>query len=136
MLLRRAADLAALSHLTLVAFLLAGGFLARHRPKVAAAHLATLAATAAVYAGGFACPLTVAEKRLRELAGDEVYRGGFLEHYLVSPIHPEGMNEAIGAAFVGVVAVTTVVAYGLLLRTGGAGSPPGRAGRTGHRWWG
>ncbi len=116
MLLRRAADAVALSHLSLIGFLLAGGFVARGRPGVTKAHLATLAATAAVYAGGLDCPLTVWEKDLRQLAGDQVYRGGYIEHYLVSPFHPEGMNKGIGLAFVGTVVATTAVAYRHRLR--------------------
>jgi hypothetical protein len=111
MLFRRAADAVAVSHLSLIAFLLAGGFVARRRPGVAKTHLGILAATAAVYIGGFDCPLTVWEKDLRRLAGDHVYRGGYIEHYLVSPFHPGGMNTGIGLAFVGTVVATTAVAY-------------------------
>lgn len=112
MVLRRAADLMALSHLSVIVFLLAGGFVARRHPRVTKAHLATLAATAAVYAAGHDCPLTTWEKGLRQMAGDEVYGGGYLEHYLVSPFHPAGMNAGIGLAFVGVVVASTALAYG------------------------
>lgn len=111
MVLRRAADAVAISHLGLIVFLLAGGFLARRHPRVTRAHVVALAATAAVYAAGLDCPLTDWEKGLRRLAGDDVYRGGFLEHYLVSPVHPEGMSPAIGRAILAVAAVTTAVAY-------------------------
>lgn len=111
MLFRCAADAVAVSHLSLIGFLLAGGFVARGRPAVTTAHVATLAATAAIYAGGFDCPLTIWEKGLRQLAGDQVYRGGYIEHYLVSPFHPGGMNKGIGLAFVGTVVATTAVAY-------------------------
>ena len=112
MLFRRAADVVAVSHLSLIGFLLGGGFVARRHPRVTKAHLATLAATAAIYAAGRDCPLTNWEKGLRQLAGDEVYRGGYLEHYLVSPLHPAGMNPTIGLAFVGVVVASTALAYG------------------------
>jgi hypothetical protein len=111
MLLRRAADLVALSHLGLVGFLVAGGFVACRHPRLTRAHLAALVATAAVYAGGFDCPLTDWEKGLRRAAGDQVYGGGYLEHYLVSPVHPAGMNPGIGLALVGVVVGATAVAY-------------------------
>ena len=93
---RRAADVVAVSHLSLIGFLLAGGFVARRHPRVTKAHLVALAATAGIYGGGFDCPLTDWEKGLRRLAGDEVYAGGYLEHYLVAPCHPAGMNPAIG----------------------------------------
>jgi hypothetical protein len=118
MVLRRAADVVALSHLTLIGFLLGGGFVARRHPRVTKAHVVTLAATAAVYAGGFDCPLTGWEKGLRRLAGDDVYSGGYLEHYLVSPWHPSGMNPGIGLAILGIAVATTAVAYGGRLRGG------------------
>lgn len=111
MVFRRAADAVAVSHLSLIGFLLAGGFVARRHPRATRAHLATLAATAAIYGAGLDCPLTNWEKGLRRLAGDEVYRGGYLEHYLVSPLHPAGMNHGIGLAFVGVVVTATGIAY-------------------------
>ncbi len=111
MLLRRAADVVALSHLSLIGFVLAGGFVARRHPRVTKAHLATLAATAGVYAAGLDCPLTDWEKGLRRLAGDEVYAGGYLEHYLVSPFHPAGMNPVIGLAILAVAVGATAVAY-------------------------
>ncbi|MEA2900765.1 MAG: hypothetical protein QOH36_652 [Actinomycetota bacterium] len=112
MLWRRAADAVALSHLTLIGFILGGGFVARRHPRATKAHVVVLVGTAAVYAGGFDCPLTDWEKGLRRLAGDDVYRGGYLEHYLVSPWHPTGMSPAIGLGILGVAVATTALAYG------------------------
>ncbi|MEA2687118.1 MAG: hypothetical protein QOE93_2313 [Actinomycetota bacterium] len=111
MLFRRAADVVAVSHLTIIGFLLGGGFLARRHPRLTKAHLIVLAGTAAIYAGGLDCPLTDWEKGLRHLAGDEVYPGGYLEHYIVAPVHPAGMNPTIGFGLVGVVAAATAAAY-------------------------
>ena len=116
MLWRRAADVVALSHLTLIGFILAGGFVARAHPRVTKAHVIALVGTAAVYAGGLDCPLTDWEKGLRRLAGDDVYTGGYIEHYLVSPWHPSGMNPAIGFGILGVAVATTALAYGGRLR--------------------
>ncbi len=71
-----------------------------------------LVGTAAIYAGGLDCPLTDWEKGLRRLAGDDVYPGGYLEHYLVSPWHPAGMTKGIGLGILGIAVATTAVAYG------------------------
>ncbi len=121
MVLRRAADAVAMSHFAIIGFLLAGGFVARRHPRVTKAHLVVVAGTAAIYAIGMDCPLTDWEKGLRRLAGDEVYAGGYLEHYLVRPWHPAGMSPAIGLCILGVAVATTAVAYSGRLRR--AGSP-------------
>lgn len=112
MVLRFAADGVAVAHLGFVGFLLAGGFVARRNPAVARAHLGALVLSAAIYGGGLDCPLTDLEKALRHLAGGPVYTDGFIAHYLVSPVHPGGMTDAIGRALFGAVVALTALAYG------------------------
>lgn len=112
MVFRLAADAVVAAHLGFVAFLLAGGFLARRRRGFTAAHLGALAVSAAIYGGGFGCPLTDLEKSLRSRAGGPVYPDGFIAHYLVSPVHPGGMSETIGIGLFGAVVGLTAVAYG------------------------
>jgi len=108
---RPAADAVALAHLGFVGFLVAGGFLARRRRGLARAHLGALAVSAAIYVGGFDCPLTDLEKSLRRQAGDPVYAEGFVAHYLVSPVHPRGMTDAIGLGLFGAVVALNSLAY-------------------------
>ena len=107
-----AADVVAASHLGFVGFLVAGGFVARRRPALARAHLGALAVSAAIYGGGLDCPLTDLEKSLRHWAGVPVYPDGFIAHYLVSPVHPAGMTEALGIGLFGAVVAVTALAYG------------------------
>lgn len=110
--LRLAADAVVVTHLGFVAFLVAGGFLARRRPGVTRAHLGALAISAAIYGGGLDCPLTDLEKALRARAGAAVYPDGFIAHYLVSPVHPGGMTETVGIGLFGAVVALTALAYG------------------------
>lgn len=112
MVFRLAADAVVVTHLGFVAFLVAGGFLARRRPGVTRAHLGALVVSAAIYGGGLDCPLTDLEKSLRARAGAAVYPDGFISHYLVSPIHPGGMTETIGIGLFGAVVALTALAYG------------------------
>ncbi len=109
---RLAADAVAAAHLGFVAFLVVGGFVARRRPAVVPAHVAALAVSAAIYGGGFDCPLTDLEKSLRHQAGVAVYPEGFIAHYLVSPVHPAGMTETVGLGLFGAVVAVTALAYG------------------------
>ncbi|MDQ6910360.1 MAG: DUF2784 domain-containing protein, partial [Actinomycetota bacterium] len=57
-------------------------------------------------------PLTNAEKHLRARAGEAVYPDGFIAHYLVRPIYPDGMTAALGLGLVALVVGATLVAYG------------------------
>ena len=51
-----------------------------------------MAHSAVVQAGtviiGFPCPLTALEKSLRSLAGEHLYPGGFVNHYLAGVVYP------------------------------------------------
>lgn len=107
-----AADAVLAFHAVLIAFLLSGGFLAWRWPGVAVVHVLALVASAAIYLGGLDCPLTNLEKRLRTLAGEAVYEGGFIEHYLVRPVYAGGMTTALGVGLLALVVNTTLVAYG------------------------
>ncbi len=98
-------------HLAFIAFLLAGGFLAWVWPSVALAHILCLVVSTAIYLGGYDCPLTNLEKRLRTVAGQRVYSEGFIAHYLVAPVRSRGMTKGLGLGIVGVVVALTVFAY-------------------------
>ncbi len=99
-------------HAVFIAFLLSGGFLSWWWPGLAAVHLLALVASAAIYLGGFDCPLTNLEKHLRTVAGEAVYEDGFIAHYLVRPVYAAGMTAALGLGLVALVVGTTLVAYG------------------------
>jgi hypothetical protein len=99
-------------HSVFIVFLLSGGFLAWWWPAAAAVHILALVASAAIYLGGFDCPLTNLEKRLRTLAGEAVYQEGFIAHYLVRPVYAGGMTAALGLGLLALVVGTTLVAYG------------------------
>jgi hypothetical protein len=107
-----AADAVVAVHALFVAFLLGGGFLAWWWPSAAAVHVVALVASAAIYLGGFDCPLTNLEKHLRTLAGEAVYPDGFIAHYLVRPVYAGGMTAALGLGLLALVVATTLVAYG------------------------
>ncbi len=101
----------AVAHAALVAFLIAGGFVSLARPAVRGWHLAVVAGVLLGYVGGWACPLTTIEKRLWVLSGSPAYDGGFLEHYLVLPVHPVGLTWPVQLAMHAVVVGAVVVPY-------------------------
>lgn len=99
------AHLVVLSHLLFVAFVVAGGFWAVRSPGVARLHLPAAAWGVAIEFFGWVCPLTYLENELRARAGEAGYDEGFLEHYLLALLYPDGLTReaqwVIGAAVLG-----------------------------------
>lgn len=85
----------AVVHLLAVAVLLSGALLSLRWPRLLPLHLLVAGAILAVNLAGADCPLTDLEQALRAAAGEAPYRGGFISHYLVEPLHPAGMTPAV-----------------------------------------
>jgi len=82
MLYRVLADGVVLVHAAFVTFVVLGGFLAWRWRAIALLHVPCALWGIAIEYGGWICPLTPLENLLRERAGLEGYRGGFVEHYV------------------------------------------------------
>jgi len=65
---------------------------------------------------GAVCPLTYAENRLRLLAGDAGYSGGFIEHYVVALIYPGALTRGMQFGLAAGVLLVNVLLYGWILR--------------------
>jgi hypothetical protein len=89
---RLLADLVVLLHLAVVGFILFGGLLAWRWPRAALVHLPFAAWGVAIELGGWICPLTPLENRLRRLAGDAGYDGGFVERYVLPVLYPGDLD--------------------------------------------
>ena len=94
-------------------FVVAGGALVVWRPWVALAHLPAAAWGAWIELTGNLCPLTPLENRWRRAAGESGYDGGFIEHYVIPVLYPEGLTPRMQLGFgVGVIAINALF-YGL-----------------------
>lgn len=108
------ADLISLAHLAFVLFVVLGGIAVWRAPKLAWLHLPAVAWGALVELMGWICPLTPWEQSLRRLAGDGGYSGGFVEHYLLPFLYPEGLTRD-AQLFLGVlVLAVNLAAYTLI----------------------
>ncbi|KNY08495.1 DUF2784 domain-containing protein [Achromobacter piechaudii] len=116
MIYRILADLVLVVHGLFVAFVVFGGLLALWRPRLAYWHLPALAWGAVVVGMGLICPLTPLEVSLRLRAGQEGYAGGFIEHYLLGVIYPEGITRGTQIALAFVLIVGNIVVYTLWAR--------------------
>jgi hypothetical protein len=99
-------------HFAFLLFVALGGFLVRRYPWVAIPHL--MAAAWGVYVEampGMICPLTPLENELSYRAGGAGYQGGFIEHYLVPIIYPEGLTRTAQWVLAALVIVINVAVY-------------------------
>jgi len=87
-----------LVHMAFVAFVVVGGVLVLRWPRLAWVHVPAAAWGALIALGGWICPLTPLENRLRVLAGDTPYATGFLEHYLLPVLYPIAMTRNLQVA--------------------------------------
>jgi Protein of Unknown function (DUF2784) len=99
------------AHGAFVLFVVAGGALVLRWPRVAWAHLPAAAWGAGIELAGGICPLTPLENRLRELAGQAGYDGGFVEHYLLAWLYPDGLTGEIQLALGLAVVIVNVAVY-------------------------
>ena len=97
------ADLTLLLHLGFVLFVSLGAIAVYFRPRLAILHLPCVAYGAAIELVGWICPLTPFEQRMRILAGQGGYTGGFIEHYVGGLLYPadwQSMRIWLGAALI------------------------------------
>lgn len=116
MIIRWLADLVLAFHLVFVVFVVFGGLLALRWPRLAWIHLPAVAWGVALECAGWICPLTPLENRLRALAGETGYGGGFVEHYLLPLLYPPGLAPPTQWLLGSLVLGINIVIYTLLLR--------------------
>ena len=111
MLYRLLADVTLVVHLAFVLFVALGGFLVLRWPRLAWVHL-----PAAIWGGlieltGWICPLTPLENMLRKLGGEAGYAGGFIDHYILALIYPDGLTRRTQIALGATVFVVNTAIY-------------------------
>lgn len=102
-------------HFLWVVFALFGGLLVLVWPWVAWVHVPVAAWSSAVFVAGWACPLTPLEKYFRRLAGQPVFDGGFIEHYILRPIGLTGLTRSMEVGFGLSVLAWNVLLYCIFL---------------------
>ena len=88
------ADLIVLIHFAFILFVMFGGFLVMKWRTLVFLHLPAAVWGVLIEFYGWICPLTTWENQLRRHNGGE-YSTGFIEHYIIPLIYPEGLNRDI-----------------------------------------
>jgi hypothetical protein len=90
-----AANLVLILHLLFICVVMLGGLAVLRRPRLALIHVPAAVWGFLVEAMGWYWPLTDLENALLRRAGEEGYGQGFLEHYLLALIYPDGLTREI-----------------------------------------
>lgn len=115
-LIRFAADATIVVHAAFVVFVLFGGFLAVRWRRLVWIHLPSVIWGVVVEWAGWICPLTPLENYLREHGGEPVYRGDFIEHYLVPLLYPSNLTPQTQFLLGAAVIAINAAAYALVGR--------------------
>ncbi|HZE08240.1 MAG TPA: DUF2784 domain-containing protein [Gemmatimonadaceae bacterium] len=115
MIYRLLASLVLAAHLGFVLFVVLGGLLVLKWPRVAWAHLPAAAWGVLIEYSGWICPLTPLENWLRAQGGESGYAGGFVEHYLLRTLYPEGLTRRDQLVLGTIVLAINVAAYAALV---------------------
>ena len=112
---RLLADLVLILHAGFVVFVMLGALLVLRWPRVAWVHLPVVAWGAGIEFVGWICPLTPLENYLRRLGGDAGYPGGFIDHYVMSLLYPDGLTRPQQVAIGALVLLVNGAIYGWVL---------------------
>lgn len=115
MFFRLAADSMILLHLLFIIFVVFGAALTFRWRWMLILHLPAVAWGIFIEVTHGVCPLTYFENHLRRQAGQAGYDEGFIEHYLLPIIYPEGLTPGFQLVLAAIVVVANVGLYGLWL---------------------
>ncbi|HLU04867.1 MAG TPA: DUF2784 domain-containing protein [Advenella sp.] len=116
MIYRVLADLVLVAHFAFILFVIFGGLLVLLRFPLIWLHVPALLWGAGIVGAGAICPLTPLENTLRDMAGQQAYSGGFLEHYLLLAIYPPGLTREVQVLLAAGLLILNVIIYILVWR--------------------
>ena len=116
MIFRWLATLVVVGHALFVAFVLFGGFLVLRWPRVAWVHIPCAVWGVLIEYENWICPLTPLEDSLRRLAAEGGYSGGFLQHYVLKLLYPNGLTRNVQIVLGTIVLVLTCAVYAVAIR--------------------
>ncbi len=109
------ADTVLLLHLVFIVFVVFGALFIFYHRWIAWIHLPMVLWASVVNLMHWHCPLTPLENYFRAEAGQAGYEGGFIAHYIVPLVYPQGMSYDVGV-MVGVgVFIWNAVIYSLVI---------------------
>ncbi|RKZ47507.1 MAG: DUF2784 domain-containing protein [Gammaproteobacteria bacterium] len=105
------ADLVLIAHLLFIIFVIFGGLIVLKWHRAMWLHIPCAIWGALIEFFGWICPLTYLENYFRQLGNGGSYEGGFIQHYLMPIIYPQGLTTGIQILLGVIVAVINLVIY-------------------------
>ena len=115
-----AADAVLVGHALFALFAVTGAVFVYCDARVAFIHVPVVAWSSLVNLAHWTCPLTPLEKHFRERAGQSVYAGGWIQHYIEPIVRPLGMPRRLEYVAGFSVLVWNLMLYALIFWTHGA----------------
>ena len=109
------ADLMVIVHLAFILFVVLGGLLVLRWRWIIYLHIPAAIWGAMIEFKGWICPLTPWENQLRQAGGEAGYPGGFIAHYLIPVIYPEGLDSTVQFVLGLFVLLVNGIVYGWLV---------------------
>ena len=113
MLYKFLADFVLILHFCFILFVVFGALLLFKYPKLIWLHFPVAVYGMLVSFFRWVCPLTPLENHFRLLAGEQGYEGGFIAHYILPVIYPEGMTTAMAVSMGVFVLFWNGIIYGV-----------------------
>jgi hypothetical protein len=110
------ADLMVVLHLAFIIFVVLGALLVAKWRWIIYFHIPSAVWGALIEFMGWICPLTPLENKFRRAAGQAGYEGGFIDHYLIPIIYPEGLTSSLQFILGAGVIVLNVVIYWFVIK--------------------
>jgi len=111
---RLLADLIVVVHFAFLLFVVTGGAFALRWPRLAWVHVPAAVWGTLIEFSGWVCPLTPLEVALRHRGGEAAYTGGFIAHYVMSVLYPDGLTRGIQVVLGMLVLALNGVVYAVL----------------------
>lgn len=102
-------------HLAFVLFVAGGALLVLRWPRLAWLHLPAAVWGVFIEVSGRGCPVTLLENALRMRAGLAGYAEGFLEHYLLGLVYPDGLTRTMQFLLAFLVLTVNAALYARML---------------------
>ncbi len=110
------ADLIVILHFSFILFVILGGLLVIKWKKFICLHMPAAIWGMLIEFFGWFCPLTTLENQLRQNKNGEAYSSGFIEHYIIPLIYPEGLTREIQIAMGIAVIIINLLIYSLVIK--------------------